>query len=567
MKFSFSRGAGAALAGALAMASAVLLVSAATLHRSNSLALPAAVIPPDATVVVALPQGAYVHFLLLPLGRLDGVLRGRVACEPHGSRAAFTAVFPGATLDGDWSRLNPAQAFVFDPGARTLTALASSGDARSARWLSQNSLELHDAAGSHVLRLASAAPFSQPPLRMASPDDVTLDGVISQAGDGRLLLARSSAGRFAALQVGARTYRFEGVCDDGAYAFVGNYVAWSDRTSRSGQLLARAGPDAFAPPSAAGSPFGDALVEILPLGHGVYQGNYRSGAAYFTFTYGMQRIVAATRDLVSYSFPRLPAAPEFTTGDGFGADNNGYLYFARPEDDQVVFWRAGRYVRESLRFPAGNGNNAQLIQAMQVIASGDPFWPPMRPDEDALDAALLAWRIYPVGDMLGQRWIASYLGRLMLSDATGAFRYVAPPRFPFAVLGRTDDGRLWGAAPLVRAFTGRVLRDASSALWWSRDGVHWQPAAQISGDAGAVGLNHNTPWVALTQPSAGPAAIAVQRLDAAASSATGGTYAGEQLFFAQLERGFYLVWGVTPGRRLAGMQGTLSAYRIEAGQP
>ncbi|HLW38037.1 MAG TPA: hypothetical protein VKR99_06375 [Candidatus Eremiobacteraceae bacterium] len=564
MTLSFSRRERAAFGLALVLTSIVFAGRVPQAARTAQLALPRAAAPPNPTVVAGLPQHAFMHFLLMPLGGLDGALVGRAACEPHGPRAAFVAAFPGATIQGDWRSLNPSRAFLFDPGARLLTALPSTGDARRVSWTAAGTLRLLDAAGDRILHLAAATRYQLPALRMASPDTVTMTDVVAQAGDGRLLLARNSAGRFAALQVGARTFRFEGVCAAGAYAFIGGYVVWVDHSKSTAASLSRSGPDAFAAPSFAGSAYGDAITPLLPLGHAVYQGNYRSGRMYLAFTYGMQRIVAETGDLLSFSFPRLPAEPIYTVGDGLGADDNGDLYFARPEDGQVLYWRSGRYVREPLQFPAGNGNEAQLFAAMQIVAAQDPLWPPLRPDEDALDAALLNWRIYPIGDSLGERWIASYLGRLMRSDAAGHFTYLEPPRFPFALLGRSDDGRLWGAAPLARTFSDGAFSAATSALFWSRDGKRWSDAGQLPGDAGAVGLNHHTAWVALTQPWLGRPAIALLRLGDANASLTAGTYAGEQLFFAALPSGFYLVWGATPGRRLDAQQGPLSAYKVDA---
>src|ERR1700694_5907134 len=519
---------------------------------------------PNATVTAKLPQEAYMHFLLLPWGRMDGAIVGQAAFEPRGHRAAFLATFPGATIGGDWRRLNPVQAFVFDPGARALRALPSVGDVKRIAWSGSHWVELTDGSAKHKLDAGEATSYALPPLRMTSPNNASESDVIAQAGDGRLLLARNDAGRFAALQVGARSFRFEGACPDGAYALIGSYVAWVDRAKTAGTLINRGGLDVFEPPSFTGSAFGDAVVPVLPLGHAVYQGSYRNGQAYFAFTYGMQRIVAATRDLISLSFPPLPAEPVYTVGDGFGADKSGHLYFARPEDDQVLYWRNGHYVHELLHFPSGNGRSAELYQAMQIIASQDPLWPPLRPDEDALDAALLAWRVYPVGDPLGRRWIASYLGHLMRSDERGFFRYAAVPRYPFALLGRSDDGRVWGATPLSRNFEGQSLSEQSSALWWSRDGTQWHSAGQFPGDVGAVGLSGHAIWVAMTQPWLGHSEIAVMRVGDSAPSLTGGSYAGEQLFFATLDSGLYLLWGTTPGKRRDSQQGTLSAYRIDA---
>jgi hypothetical protein len=168
-----------------------------------------------------------------------------------------------------------------------------------------------------------------------------------------------------------------------------------------------------------------------------------------------------------------------------------------------------------------------------------------------------------VGDVVGERWIASYLGRMMIGDERGNFRFAGTPQFPFAILGRTDDGRLWGASPQLRFFTQSIFADASSTLWWTRDGIAWLEAGELPGDAGAVGLDHRQVWVALTHPWLGRASISVERLEDTTAAITGGTYGGEQLFFASLPSGFFLVWGATPGRRSGGDQGPLSAFRID----
>lgn len=519
---------------------------------------------PDPTVNVKLAPSVYMHFLALPLGRVDGAIVGRVQCEPHGRRAAFVAIYPGAADHGDWRDVNATHAFVFDMSARTLRALETDAMAHAVRWAESGVVHWEDATGRHDTVIAAhRTAYAAPSFRFADPSDAPAADVVGEAGDGRLQLARVGPARYTALQVGARALRFEGACGGGAYAFVGSYVAWVDRIASPGAAITREGPDLPAAVRFAGSPYGDALVPILPLGHSVYQAGYRNGAAYFAFTYGMQRILARTRDLQEYTFPRMPAQPEYTVGDGFGANRKGELYFARPEEDQVLYGRDGGYVRERLHFPAGNGRVDALHNAMQTIAAGDPLWPPLRPDEDALDAALLVWRMYPVGDTLGQRWIASYLGRVMLSDAAGDFSYVRVPRFPFAALGRSDDGRIWGASPLWRAFANGSVTGAASSLWWTRDGHHWQHAVDLAGDAGAVGWDGDAWWAAITQPWQGRPAIALQRLDERGAWLTGGTYAGEQLLFARLEDGFYLLWGATPGKRLAGDQGTLSGYRID----
>src|SRR5215469_10245067 len=150
---------------------------------------------------------------------------------------------------------------------------------------------------------------------------------------------------------------------------------------------------------------------LLPLGHLTYQGAYRNGVAYFAFAYGLQRIVAATSDFVTFSYPSLPAQPDFTVGDGLGAGADGVLYFADPENGVVQIWRNGNYVELPLTFPDDVSDTGRLFSAMTRLTTGETGWPPVEPDQDALDAAILEWRIYPIGDVTGQGWVASYLGR------------------------------------------------------------------------------------------------------------------------------------------------------------
>lgn len=559
MSFSFGR---------LGRTIGVLLIIAGCISFCGRAALapspPVSVVPPSGSTTVRLPDGAYLHFLLLPFGRMDGRIVEQATFD-HSGRAAFIATFPGATLAGDWRTLDPRLAFVFDFASRTLTALPTVADLRRIAWLPDGRLALRRTDGTQtIVDAGSAAASAAPPLRMSSPDAVTLADVVAQAGDGRFLIARSSAGRYAALQVGAGVNRFEGVAPDGSYALNGGFVVWADRQRSAGVLVSRVGPSSLAPPNFAGAAIGDAVAPVLPLGRSVYQGGYRNGVAYFIFTYGLRRVVAATTDFQAYSFPTIPQEPDITVGDGFGCAADGALYFVRPEEDQAIFWRQGRYVTEKLSFPAGNGDMKPLLDAMDVVASEDPLWPAMRPEEDALDQALLQWRVYPVGDALGDRWIASYLGHVMLGDNRGRFRMVAAPRFPFAVLSRTDDGRLWAAAPLVRTFAAGRLAGVQAALWWSRDAVHWHPAGTFAVDPGAVGLDHDVAWIAGTQPWKGRAEIVLQRLDDSQAAVSGGSYRGEQLFFAQVASGFYLLWGATPGHRQGLGEGTLSAYRIDA---
>lgn len=522
----------------------------------------APVVPPNPNVVMALPDKTYLHMLLLPLGRMEGMIRGRATFDDSGTRAVFLAIFPGATA-GDWRSINPVQAFVLDANRRALTQLTIDGLASAVSWDGQQTVTVQD--GDRKNRYAVQAPLPQPLPAHRMADALSAEGgtFVAQGGDGRFIVVKTDAGRYGVEQVGARALRIKGTARNGAFTIVGNFLVWDDASAGHSTAIMRQGPVALAPPSFDGSAYGDVITPILPLGQSIYQGAYRNGKAYFAFTYGVRRIVAQTNDLLTYSYPAVPADLSYTVGDGFGADSNGGLYFGRPESDEVTFWSNGRYVHEQLTLPSQASSENELELAMARIAPGDPLWPPMRPDEDALDTALLQWRLYPVGDVVGERWIASYLGRVLLGDAHGNFKFAGAPQFPFAVLGRTDDGRIWGASPQSRYFSQSVFTDNTSTLWWTRDGVAWLEAAAIQGDAGAVGLDHRVVWIALTHPWLGRASVSLLRLGESNAAITGGTYAGEQLFFASLPSGFYLVWGATPGRRLNADQGTLCAYRID----
>lgn len=512
---------------------------------------------------MVLPDKSYLHMLALPLGRLDGAIKGPARFDGTGTRAVFVATFSGATLGGNWRTLDPVQAFVVDAGRRTLTQLTIDGQARSAAWEGDTTVVVWDGSRRNRFSVEAAAGADLPTRRMADPRLANSARVIATGGDGRFLVVKTDAGRYWIEQVGARSLRSHSAADNGAYAIIGNFLVWVDDARKRGSDLARKGPVDVAPPSFAGSAYGDAIAPIVPLGHAVYQGSYRNGVAYFAFTHGVRRMVAQTSDFLTYSFPQVPNDLSYTVGDGFGADPNGGLYFGRPESGEVTFWRDGRYVHETLDLPSQAGSEAALEYSMQRVAPGESLWPPMRPDQDALDAALLQWRLYPIGDSVGDRWIASYLGRILIGDAKGHFAFAHTPQFPFALLGRTDDGRVWGASPQFRYFTQSVFTDSSSTLWWSRDGVAWLSAGSFPGDIGAVGLDHRRVWIAFTHPWLGRASIWVMPLGKSSAAITGGTYGGEQLFFAALQSGFYLVWGSTPARRRSADQGTLSAYRLD----
>ncbi|MDQ6766989.1 MAG: hypothetical protein M3Z41_04185 [Candidatus Eremiobacteraeota bacterium] len=522
----------------------------------------ATTVPPSASIVMTLPGKLSLHMLALPLGRLDGAVKGRATFDASGTRAVFVAIFPGATLSGDWRSLDPVQAFVLDAGHRTLTQLTIDGQARGASWEGEQTVVVWDGNRRNRFSVQPAASAPLPAFRIADASS-RLGRIVATGGDGRFHVVKTEAGRYGVEQVGARALRFNGVARNGAYAIVGNFLVWVDATKGRGPDIARRGAVDVAPPSFAGSAYGAALEPIVPLGHAVYQGAYRNGSAYFAFTFGVRRVVAQTSDFVSYSFPHVPTDLSYTVGDGFGADPSGELYFARPESGEVKYWRDGHYIHQTLQFPSQAGSEAALEWSMQRVAPGDSLWPPLRPDEDALDAALLQWRLYPIGDTIGDRWLASYLGRIMIGDKSGRFRFANTPQFPLAVLGRTDDGRLWGASPQFRYFSQSVFADSSSTLWWTRDGIAWLGAGNLPGDVGAVGLDHRRVWVALTHPWLGRSAISVMPLGERSAALTGGTYDGEQLFFASLPTGFYVVWGATPGRRQNGDQGPLCAYRID----
>jgi len=521
--------------------------------------------PPDGRINVALKDGRRLHMLALPLGRMAGVVRGRAAFDATGTRAAFLAVFPGSSVGGDWHRMNPTEAFVVDLSRRTLRQLSASGQATGVTWAGADRVMLKEAGGRHVVVVGPAVRAPLPQGRIAgtdagaqvrvSPDDLE-----------QIAIWRTAAGRYAIVEDGNR-FAVHGLSANGAYALTGSYVAWVDSRKDSGPALARSGPDTAAPPSFSGSAYGDALTPINPLGHYVYQGAYRNGVAYFGYSSGLGRAIAQTTDLQGYSYARVPGDIGYTTGDGFGAGPDGSAYFAWPEGGTLAYLRRGRYVRRTTHMPDGARSQGPLWSAMSRLARTEDEWPPLHPAQDALDAALLSWRVYPVGDALGQRWIASFLGRAYTGGDDGIFRVAPAPAFPFAVLGRTDDGRLWGAGPATRTVSHGIVSSSSSVLWSSRDAEHWRAQGTLEGDAGAVGLHHGDIWIALTRSWRGRPTIALTRLANSGSQTqnalTAATYDGEGLFFADLRTGFFLVLGATPGWRLASEGGPLSAFRID----
>src|ERR1700674_1784125 len=521
---------------------------------------------PRPAVDLQLRDGRYLHLLPLPFGQLRGVVVGAARFDAAGTRAVLIATFAGAGVNGDWRTASPTQAFLVDAGRRALTQLSTDGRATSVVWSGPTTVRVSDGGQHQTIDVGSASDVGAPFARIASDSAVSSGSFVSPKATDRLSVWRRSDGRYAISQVGARALRIEGVAANGAFAIIGAFAAWIDGQRKPGRLFDRLGPDNAAPLNFSGSPYGDALVPILPLGSPVYQGAYRNGMAYFAFSYGVERIVAATPDFVNFIFPVLPHEPIFTVGDGLGAGSDGRLYFFRPEEDQSLFWRGGSYHRYAMSIPDEARDMAPLARAMAGIVKGETLWPPLRPSEDALDAAMLEWRFYPVGPLTGTRWLASHLGRLLAGDASGNFSVVESPLFPFAVLGRSDDGRVWGAAPLDRQAAGPLIADSHSALWWTRDGRSWHHEATFAGDVGAVAVVDGAEWAAFTRSSLGRAMIFVARLSADGSPeahATGATYGGEQLFFAPVATGLFLVCGATPGRRLAGEGGTLVAYRLD----
>ncbi|MDQ2817482.1 MAG: hypothetical protein M3T49_04630, partial [Candidatus Eremiobacteraeota bacterium] len=388
--------------------------------------------PPDGRIDVALKDGRWLHMLALPLGRMAGVVRGRAAFDETGTRAVFLAVFPGSSAGGDWRRMNPTEAFVVDLTRRTLRQLSASGQAVRVTWARADRVMLKEAGGRHIVVIGPPMGVPLPPSRIAgadagaqvrvSPDDLE-----------QIAIWRTADGRYVIVEDGNR-FAVHGLSANGAYALTGSYVAWVDSRKHSGPALARSGSDTAAPPSFAGSAYGDALTPINPLGHYVYQGAYRNGVAYFGYSSGLGRAIAQTTDLQGYSYARVPEDIGYTTGDGFGAGPDGSAYFAWPEGGTLAYRHGGRYVRRTTHMPDGARSQAPLWSAMSRLARGEDEWPPLHPGQDALDAALLGWRVYPVGDALGQRWIASFLGRAYIGGDDGRFRVAAAPAFPFAVL-------------------------------------------------------------------------------------------------------------------------------------
>jgi hypothetical protein len=527
----------------------------------------AAAAQPRPDVSLALRDGRFLHLVPLPFGTLAAAVVGPALFDTTGTRVALLAEFPGAGIHGDWRSADPVQAYLVDAARLTLTQLTTQGRATAVRWNGDAALAVsEDHHPGAAVPIVAAARGGGPPGRMLAGDAVPSGSArVSQESSDRLAVYKTSDGRYAVVQIGAKRFRIAGTARDGSYAIIGAYLAWIDGQRHIARQIARSGPDNAEPLSFAGSPYGDALAPIVPLGSSVYQSAYRNGVVYFTFSHGVERIVAASNDLVNYWFPALPHAPVFTIGDGFGAAPDGAFYFIRPEEDTMLFTRAGKYVRTTMSGLDAGRDESAMVAAMRRLA-GVSSGIAMQPSADALDAAMFQWRFYPVGDAAGERWIGSRFGRVLIGDAQGRFAPGRQPAFPFVVLGRSDDGRIWGAAPTSRSLLRDDIVAASSSVWWTRDGSTWRFEASLAGDVGAIGTHGTEVWAALTRPWLRLPMVWLARIDDVAPrlSPTGGTYAGEQLAFAGLSNGFYLLWGATPGRRLGGDGGPLCGYRIDA---
>lgn len=524
-------------------------------------------VPPSAGADVPLSDGRTLHARELPLARLDGVIRDGAQFDRSGTRVAFLASFPAGAVGADYRRADPTQAYVADIARRTLLEVSADGRATAIAWHDENHVEVSDGGVRSVIAIAGALPGPRGREYLDAISPSTSGTLVSPPNEFRLQVVKTSDNGYAIGQVGAVRLRSIAVAADHRCVLAGSLLVWIDAGMNGGSGFSRSGPDTVLPPTFPGTAYGDSLTPILPLGHVVYQAAYRNGVAYFAFSYGLARIVAATSDFVNYAFPSLPTQPDFTVGDGLGAGADGVLYFADPENGVVQFWRDGRYVERSMQFPNGVSDTHRLDGAMRRLSPTDAMEPPMRPDADALDAAMLEWRIYPIGDTSGPRWIASYLGRAFIAGANLRFAEIAEPAFPFAVLGRTDDGRVWGAMPQSRTTRGAAVVSASSMLMFSRDGQRWTAAATLDGDPGAVGLHDGVVWAAMSKYEGDAAGVEVARvLDAHPKGAPiGAIFAGEDMFFADVGgNGWYLICGGAPGTRADDGSGPLVALRLDS---
>ncbi|HEY5093702.1 MAG TPA: hypothetical protein VII69_01140 [Candidatus Eremiobacteraceae bacterium] len=562
---------------------------ATTLTLAGSGAAWAAVLSPQTTLRLA--GGAYLHLYALPLGLAPGAIVGDAAFDASGTRAVFVVVFPGSAVFGDPQRMDPTQAFLLDVPRLRLTQLSIDGVVRSVRWTGSDSIEFRDGDDLVDVNVSQARVPAPSTFRFSTDQSVRGDlTAVSPETSDRLTVYRQSDGRFVAREIGARRLRVTGVAPGGRFALLGENLAWVDSHANGSATMDRAGAsDALAPRF--DDAFGRQLVAIHPLASTVYQGAYRDGTAYFAFSHGLTRVVAATHDLVSYFYPPMPDDPAYSVGDGLGALDDGGLFLAWPENLLLTVRRGGRFVTLQMRMPPGYSDPKRLLSSLASSAHDGQaaLWPPLQPDAGALDSALLQWRVYPAGQGSNSGWIASYLGRVYRGDSNAVFTIAQPPVFPFAVLTRSDDGTLWGASPVSTSSAGvpsagvpstgvlsaGVLSTRASiarpgptvaTLWASGDGSHWHVRYALDGSPGAVGADQSGLWVALTKSWRGTSMICIAALgdeSSPVSYPTGGSYDGEQMFFARLSSGTYLVWGATPGRSQAD-QGALSAFRLDA---
>ena len=563
-------------------AGAALLATALTLGGGAG-AWAAVAASPSPLTSLRLAGGAYLHLYALPLGLTPAAIVGDVAFDASGTRAVFAGTFPGSAILGDPLRMDPTQAFLLDVSRRRLTQLTVDGLVRGVRWTGPDTIEVGDDHENDVIVVAPARRNAPPTFRFSADQSVGGDlRVVSPETADRLTVYRRGDGRFVVREIGARRLRVNGVSPGGGFALLGENLAWVDSRAGGFGAVDRAGASNSIDPRF-DDPYGRQLVSIHPLGRAVYQGAYRDRVAYFAFSYGLTRVVAATRDFVSFSYPPMPDDPAYSVGDGLGALDDGGLYLAWPENLQLTVPRREKFASLSMSFPPGYSDPKPLMSAPVPLplAGERALWPPLTPDSDALDAALLQWRVYRTGQRSSGAWITSYLGRVYLGDEHARFVNAQPPVFPFAVLTRLDDGTLWGASPVLEASIGKragiarpPIDKGSTAgiarplatLWSSRDGLHWHVRFSLDGSPGAVGSDKSGLWVAVTKPWRGSSMICVAQLagDANPSSyPTGGSYDGEQIFFASLSSGLYLVWGATPGRSQSD-QGALSAFRLDA---
>lgn len=545
---------------------ALSLAAGASLGRASA---PPLLASPPRGADIPLRDGRFVHAVPLPFGDFEGSIVGDARFDASGTRALFVAVFAGIAPDGQPPPVAARQAFLFDSAMLRLMQLTSDGRATDVRWTGDTADILDNGSWSstHLDHLGARPAGLIHGARILAPRSPLVGSgyQVSTERFGRFRVERVGSA-YTIEQYGARRFRVAGVAPAGAFAFVGPFVVYVDGERRATVRFSRVGPAVGRPWSFAGSRYGDALVPIRPLGQVAVQGAYHRGTAYFPIRSGVDRGIAQTTDFVHYALPQVPDF-RYSSGDGLGAGDDGAPYFARPESDDLAYFAGSSYTRVRLRVPDGARDLRRLTTAMRAIDPGNSLYPPLRAEDDALDTALSQWRFYPATPHTGERWIASHLGTLWSVNAAGAFSAVSAPSTAFTLLGRTDDGRLWGAALLLRRSVGPTLVDSATTLWSSNDGRRWQRVAALDSDAGAVGLDGLSLLVASTKPWLGRPMIWVTKIDPSgkvtASAPTGAAFGGEQLFFSTFATGTYLVAGIAPGFRLGGEQGALCAYRID----